>query len=176
MLSYSITCECLIEKIDAHTTGSRCSEDGGERSHVCTVYGVSLWWCDTPDDDGCSWHVHLSVIYFMKATQLQTWKVIVVSVCDVRRRWRNACCQWRLVQAPRRRRTMTPKFYFMWNVYRLNHLSQSLLLLLLLLVRLDRHARPRHECRRAPKVLQAAVELGCKGCGLFPAVRTEVGV
>ena len=34
------------------------------------------------------------------------------------------------------------------------------LLLLLLLVRLDRHARPRHERRRAPKVLQAAVELG----------------
>ena len=47
---------------------------------------------------------------------------------------------------------------------------------LLLFVRLDRHARPRHERRRAPKVLQAAVELGCKGCGLFPAVRTEIGV
>ena len=53
---------------------------------------------------------------------------------------------------------------------------KTFLLLLLLLVRLDRHARPRQERHRAPKVPQAAVELVCKGCGLPPAVRTEISV
>ena len=43
-----------------------------------------------------------------------------------------------------------------------------------LLVRLERPARPHHKRRRAPNVLQATVVLGCKGCGLPPAVGTEI--
>ena len=48
--------------------------------------------------------------------------------------------------------------------------------LLLFPVRLDKHTLPRHECRSAPKVLQAAVEVVCEGCGLPPAVGTKIGM